>query len=189
MSRLLANGLVTGRQTGMTLVELVITLVVAAMLATLVVPSFRAFVQNTRIATLSNDVVALVQDARSEAVTRGVPVVVCASPDGVDCSGAWTDGWLAFLDLDNSGTRDIVKSKKTDLCDPAAQECVVRFQRAHPGVAMPTNVIDDRSFAFLPTGFLNGGVEIFHLCIDGTSSGRQITIQASGQLVVEAMEC
>jgi type IV fimbrial biogenesis protein FimT len=140
------------RQAGLTLVELVITLVVAAILATIAVPSFRAHVQNTRVATLTNDVVALVHDARSEAITRGAPVVVCASPDGIDCHGSWKDGWM-------------------------------------PGGALPSNVIDDLSFAFLPNGFLNGAAATFHLCIDGVSAGRQLTIQASGQLVVEALDC
>jgi len=189
MTTLPIDNLTMSRQAGLTLVELVITLVVAAILATIAVPSFRAHVQNTRVATLTNDVVALVHDARSEAITRGAPVVVCASPDGIDCHGSWKDGWMAFVDLDNSGTRDIDKAKKGDVCDPAIQECVVRHTRVQPGGALPSNVIDDLSFAFLPNGFLNGAAATFHLCIDGVSAGRQLTIQASGQLVVEALDC
>jgi len=186
--------LAIGRQSGVTLIELVVTVVVAVILAAAAVPSLRGYVQNTRIATVTNDVVALVHDARSEAAIRGVPVGICPSDDGVECSGTWSDGWLSFLDLNNDGTRHYVQIKTKDIkdgemCDPAADECFLRHYGAAPSGALFSNTGGHGSFVFLPTGFLNGGTETFELCIDGASSGRQITILASGHLAVTALDC
>ena len=133
--------LAIGRQSGVTLIELVVTVVVAVILAAAAVPSLRGYVQNTRIATVTNDVVALVHDARSEAAIRGVPVGICPSDDGVECSGTWSDGWLSFLDLNNDGTRHYVQIKTKDIkdgemCDPAADECFLRHYGAAPSGAL-----------------------------------------------------
>ncbi len=189
MSGIPDNGVGLNRQAGVSLLELVATLVVAALLATLAVPSLRTYVQDTRIATLANDVVAFVHDARSEAATAGVPIVICPTQDGVKCAGSWQDGWLSFVDLNNNGTRDVTKLTMGEACDPAIHECSVRHYRTSANRAVLTSLSARPSFGFSPAGFLNGGAETFDVCIDGASSGRRITIQASGQLAVSALGC
>jgi len=176
-------------QKGVTLVELLITLVVTAILTAIAVPSLRSYIQETRIATLSNDFVAIVHDTRSEAATRGAPVVICATQDGFRCSGSWDDGWMSYLDLNNNGTRDIGNMKPRDLCDPVTQECVVRRVYAPAGGALLANVASHASLGFMPTGFLTGGAETFELCVAGVATGRQITILASGQVNITGLEC
>ena len=81
-------------QTGFTLVELMVTITVLAVLLGVGVPSFQATIQGNRITTAANDLVAALQYARSEAVRRGVNVTVCSSNDQATCSGTWTDGWV-----------------------------------------------------------------------------------------------
>jgi type IV fimbrial biogenesis protein FimT len=84
---------------GFTMIELLVTMVVAAILVGLAVPAFTSFVQNDRDAGQINSLVASLNYARSEAVKRASPngVIVCPSADGVNCVAAatdWTTGWI-----------------------------------------------------------------------------------------------
>ncbi len=55
---------------GFTLIELMLTLTVAAVLAVLAVPAFREFVANQRVRTASFDLMSMLTMARSEAIKR-----------------------------------------------------------------------------------------------------------------------
>lgn len=67
------------RQNGFTLVELMIAVVVLGVLATIAFPSFQSTIRSNRIATTSNDLIASMALARSEAVKnrRGGGVCLC----------------------------------------------------------------------------------------------------------------
>lgn len=64
---------------GFTLVELMITLAVAAILLTVGIPSFRDFVMNNRITTQANEFVASIHLARSLAIKHQRPTQICVS--------------------------------------------------------------------------------------------------------------
>jgi type IV fimbrial biogenesis protein FimT len=93
------------KERGFTLVELMITLVIAAIVLTLAVPSFRNTIQNNRITTQVNEVVTAFNLARMEAIRQGSPVSVCPSTDQATCSGAnnWATGWIVFSDTNAAG--------------------------------------------------------------------------------------
>ena len=83
------------RHGGLTLVELMVTIAIAAILLGVGVPSFRAVIEANRVTTVTNDVVGALQFARSEAVRRGAAITVCGSANGVDCNASWQGGWIA----------------------------------------------------------------------------------------------
>src|SRR5690606_4228088 len=83
---------------GFTLLELLVTLAVAAIVLSYGVPSFIDTVRNGRAAANANDLVTALSFARSEAVKRGARVTVCASADAATCGEAWTDGWIVIAD-------------------------------------------------------------------------------------------
>ncbi len=98
-----------GKQNGFSLVELMVTIGILAIVLAIAVPSLKSFVLGSRIATQVNDLVGAINLARSEAVKRGGGVRICKSSDGVSCASAGTDwaiGWLVFNDDNFNGTVD-----------------------------------------------------------------------------------
>ncbi|WP_132976019.1 GspH/FimT family pseudopilin [Thiobaca trueperi] len=86
---------------GVTLVELVITLSIAAILMTIAVPSFQDLMRTNRTATQVNEFLTALNLARSEAVKRGASVSVCSSTNSTACRTAnttnWADGWILYV--------------------------------------------------------------------------------------------
>jgi type IV fimbrial biogenesis protein FimT len=101
---LAANRIDSPRASGFTLLELLITMSVAAILLTIAVPSFRYITNGNRIAGEVNGLLGDLQFARSEAIKEGRYVSVCASSDGLSCSGstAWQSGWIVFPNPNNN---------------------------------------------------------------------------------------
>ena len=82
---------------GFTMIELLVSMLVAAILFASAIPSYRTFVQNSRQSAQASSLVAGLNFARSEAVKADLPVTVCASADGATCAGtAWTQGWIVL---------------------------------------------------------------------------------------------
>ena len=89
---------------GYTLLELLSTLAVGAVLLALAVPSFEGFVLDTRRTADINAFVLAVQLARSETAKRGHPVIVCKTRDQVRCGGTdlqYDAGWMVFVNVDD----------------------------------------------------------------------------------------
>lgn len=84
------------RAAGFTLVEILVVLGLTAVAATLAAPTFRELGANVRRDALVEELRAALLLARTEAVTRGVPIVVCPSADGRSCrpDPVWSHGWL-----------------------------------------------------------------------------------------------
>lgn len=97
-----------GLQRGFTLIELLVTLSIAAILLTVAVPNFITFVQNSRLATQANDVVTMLNYARSEAVKRNQRITVCSRATNTSCAGTtnWDSGLLVFVDSNGDGVKD-----------------------------------------------------------------------------------
>ena len=89
---------------GFTLIELIITIAIAAIVMAIGVPAFQDMIRNNRIISQTNDVMSALSFSRSEAIKRGRPVVICKSSGGAGCatSGNWDQGWMIFVDTDNN---------------------------------------------------------------------------------------
>lgn len=86
------------RTRGFTLLELLVTLALVAILAALAAPSFTTLINSNRLSGAANDIVAALQVARMEAVRRGENVVICPSADGATCSGTDWSRMIVFSD-------------------------------------------------------------------------------------------
>lgn len=87
---------------GFSLIELLVTISIVAILLAAVVPSFSRSIANTHIATVRDNLISSLQFARSEAISRNVAVALCPSTDGANCTASsdWADGWIIYLDED-----------------------------------------------------------------------------------------
>jgi type IV fimbrial biogenesis protein FimT len=90
---------------GFTLIELMVTIALAAILTTLAAPSMTSMIKYNRIQTETSSLIGDLQYARTEAVKRGQPVSVCPSSDGLTCltANTWQGGWIVFPDATGSG--------------------------------------------------------------------------------------
>lgn len=94
--------------TGFTLVEMVGTLAIAAILVTAVIPMGTRTVAGNRLVSSVNAFIGALNLARSEAIQRTRRTVICPSSDGRTClaAGHWHRGWITFVDHDRDRQHD-----------------------------------------------------------------------------------
>ena len=104
---------------GFTIIELMVTVALVAILAAIAVPSYTALMTNNRMAGEINDLVGSLHFARSEAIKRGLDVLACKSADGATCTtaGDWGQGWIIFQDTDGDQLRDVAGCP-AEPCEP-----------------------------------------------------------------------
>jgi type IV fimbrial biogenesis protein FimT len=94
------------RQRGLTLLELVITLCIVAILAGIAVPDFTSAIKRNNSTTIAYALMGIVQYARTEAVSKGTPVTLCGSTNGTQCDKNWSTNILVFVDHNGNGAVD-----------------------------------------------------------------------------------
>ena len=85
------------RLAGVTLVELMITVLVLSILLGLAVPGFRSLMQNDQQWLQTNNLVVALNTARSDAIKNDLATGawVCSSNTGLACTGTpWNQGWI-----------------------------------------------------------------------------------------------
>ena len=112
------------RQSGVTLFELLVVMMIIGILAAIGVPTYRYVTVSSRMSSELNALLGDLQFARSEAVREGQTVSVCiasstTSPYSCASSSAtdWQNGWLVFSDRSGNG-----------VYDSAAGDAVLRVQ-------------------------------------------------------------
>lgn len=170
------------RETGFTIIELLIVVLIAAVLAALGGPAMGNFIKNNRLQSKTHAVMADVLFARSESVTRKKPVVMCRSGN-VDatsptCGGTaqnWgAGGYIVFVDEDANFTYG------------AGDLLLRRGAKTSDNVALMANAIADADLRYSPDGSTNeaGGTAQFAVCDDRPDAdgfGRRIDVPPHGR--------
>ncbi|WP_423707694.1 GspH/FimT family pseudopilin [Undibacterium sp. WLX3042] len=86
---------------GFSLVELMVTVAIAAILMAIAAPSFKIFIDNQKLLTTATEFYSAVNMTRSEAIKRGAQVTLAAN-DGA----SWTSGWTVFVDTNGNARPD-----------------------------------------------------------------------------------
>ncbi len=191
------------RARGFTLIELLTAIVLTALLLTLATPSLRTFIQNRRITTATNDLIAAIYLARTEAMTRGASVTLCRTGDPNDLAdgdadddptcqanvypgGAtnatkdWSPGWLMYaLPVgDMSAPRDYDKTTDT---------LVAVGTPAPEGVSITANTDGQTYLAFFGDGsqIVSNNPTSYAICDQrGPSVGTAVTVPRGGRPAV-----
>jgi type IV fimbrial biogenesis protein FimT len=90
---------------GFTLIELMFTLAVAAVIIGIAAPNMRTFILNNRISSSANELLRSIQTARTEAPKRQQFVVVCMTADASTCTTSNYTGWIVFEDTNKDWVR------------------------------------------------------------------------------------
>lgn len=96
---------------GFTVIELMVTLTVFAIITAIAAPSFRNILKQQEVNGQINTLVSVIYRARSEAIKRNKVVTVCKSANEQSCGGRWSDGWLMFVDQNADGDKEAGESK------------------------------------------------------------------------------
>jgi len=153
----------TPKLQGFTIIELMITLAIAAILVSLAAPSFKDIIQNNRMTTQYNELLASLSVARSEAIKRGEDVIALSSN-----GNNWENGWTVFVDTDGDGA-------------PSAAE-TIRVGATLTGNNTLRFARDRITYASsgLGSGLITG---TFTLCDDrGNAEARGLVVSATGRV-------
>lgn len=159
---------------GFTLIELMISIALLAILLGLAAPSYRAFVTSNRLTAQANELVGDLSLARNEAASRSRNVRVCIAASSTSCAGSgsnWAAGWIVWADNNNNGGLD-------------AGEVIKYTAPLAGGVSMvaagPSNL---SSMVYLPFGGFSAGSSTwtFTLCSPGDTAGRAVTVPITGR--------
>lgn len=146
---------------GFTVIELMITISIIAILASIAVPSYSYFIGSNRISVAQNNIINAIAFARSEALTRNEEVILKAK------DGSWDSGY--------------------EIEDAAGE--LLRVS-ANEGGFMDINTESGNTFVtFTEEGYLKQLGETFSICVDGNNDGFKINIKASGLATFERLEC
>ncbi|PIF78871.1 type IV fimbrial biogenesis protein FimT [Variovorax sp. 54] len=139
-------------QLGLTAIELMVTIAILAILIGIAAPSMTRFIVQWRLANAVNALTGSFRIARTEAIARARPVVICQLGAGTATACATgagaknlADGWIVFVNNDRDATSDYSGS--------TGDELLLR-QDALPGIA---NIANSGRFVFLPNGLMQSG--------------------------------
>jgi type IV fimbrial biogenesis protein FimT len=162
-------------QAAFTLMELMVSLTVMAILCAYAVPSFRQYSRDSRASAAHNELVTAFNLARSETLRRGVPIGVCTSSDGTGCSGSddWSNGWVVFTDSTGAAS------------DLDADDQVVQIWGGYPDDITIEGLDGLEAVRYLNTGMLDAGapaqLELFPAGCQGDGK-RDIQIAVAGSV-------
>lgn len=167
------------RQTGFTLVELIVVMLLIAILTGLALPSFTATITRNRIAAQTNEVMAAINYARSLAIQFNAQAGVCAANDGqTACGGDWANGILVWVDADRSGgftAGEVRRAARLDQADLLAGGLEVIFNNRGQRVTPPAGAFE----LTLRPGY----------CESGDEYQRRIQVSLSGVSSVSKEAC
>lgn len=149
------------KNTGFTLIELMVGIALMGILIAMAVPSMSNIIKNNRLATQANEFITAFHLARSEAIKRGTAIDINAS------GGDWNNGWT-------------VETTGGD---------VIRTFDALPAASSLTSTGGLDTFQYQSTGLIDNA-DTLQLCDDRTGeTGREISITSTGRVSVADFAC
>jgi len=163
------------------MIELLVTVAVAAILLGIAAPNFQSVLQQSRQESRVMELTGMLNFARSEAIKRASRVSVCARATDTSCGTNWNNGWIVFIDnADTSGVIEAVETVlKTGKALPAS------FTLSNKAIVSGAANATQRSFVrFGPRGLSSWrGSGSFTFCDSrGTDAAKGVNVSMSGDV-------
>jgi len=161
------------KHSGFSLIELMMTLGIAGIVLAFAIPNMSEFVKNERLSAATNSLLTDIMLARSKAVERNQPVIVCASDDQATCTNSsYEEGWIVTIDADSDGTGDEIIKVQQPI------EGNVIYDQGGAGLS----IISFDSRGFLPAGANTGTISICDDRTDPDDFAKTISLSATGRV-------
>lgn len=147
---------------GFTLIELMITVGIVAIMAGIAAPSFLGTITKNRIVTKANEFVLALQIARSEAIKRGTSVNIIAT-DGTTSTNEWGAGWRV---------------------ETSDGETIRIFESLEGDITFNSNT-DYDEFSFSSQGNIDN-TDSLDICEIQTPTGTRIIVTATGRTRIQS---
>lgn len=148
---------------GFTLIELMVTISIAAIFIGVAVPNFSSSIASNRLTTNANEFVTALNLARSEAVKRGQHVVVKKAGTN------WEDGWNVFVDIDRS------TSAKENVLDSGTDIVLRVYAKLPASLTLRNNNNFTNFIRYTPMGISNNNGS-FVICDGSSITGAKLLI-------------
>ncbi len=180
------------RVAGFTLIEMIVTVTIAAILASIAIPSFTKMIERNRISTGTNEFLSALILARSEAVKRSTTVVVCASTNQTSCAVGETNfskGWIIFPECNSSaigGANEVngvidttinCDSDGNNVLDSSEQQQIIKVHEALPQLSIASGT---DHISFDPSG--RSTTMTITIGKDASTPSKQIDIRRTGRV-------
>ena len=168
----------TAAARGFTLLELLVSIAIVAVLVKVAVPALNPVIDSVKLSSATNVFVSGLILARSEAIKRNSRVALCKSLDGLSCTedGGWEQGWIVFHDANNNSLRE------------NSESILRRTERLSSSLRLTGNQNVARYVSFAPSGatkLIGGGFQAGTLTVCRYSAdggmARQIILNAVGR--------
>jgi len=172
------------RSRGFTLIELMITLVIMALVITVGIPSLTEFVAAQRVRTAASDLVADIALARAEAIKESRPAILERL---TGATGTWKDGWRVCVDFDRNGSCGTAEVRKvTTAISGRSRVCATAADLANRIVFRP-----DGRIVRVGTPGANDGLKVSDDYADADTSNdriRLVFLGVSGRARIEVQD-
>lgn len=169
------------RRNGFTLIELMVTLIIAAILLMTGVPSMVAYKRNADLTSATNTLFSAINAARGEAMKRGMYASVVPTGNGSD----WNTGWIVFVDANQNGIYD-ASADSIVLQQPAMQSYITVTGNNIATGTTPYIMFDASGYSKTKTGGFGAlSLQLVRNDVSGTSVFEQtrfIKIASTGRV-------
>lgn len=173
---------------GFTLVELMITITIGAILLSLAVPAFDELLRGYRLTAQTNQVVSALHFAKAEAARSGARVSLRALAD--DTWGGVLCIVVANRVIDLNADGDVADAGEnmspivttgSPLC-PGVANVLRGLPAGNGNITVTRTSGNTQLISFEPTGQVSSGNAVLQLCHDGSNNCRQIAVNTSGRI-------
>lgn len=147
---------------GFTLIELMVTIAIAAILIAIAMPSLSNISASNALKSTTRDLVSTINTARAQSISTRTDILI------EPAAGGWGDGWSITYE------------------DSAAEE--TQDYAPRPGVTV-SRIDSNDAMTFLSRGGLQGGQAEFTVCHGDLEKGRNISVSFLGKVTSDDEDC